>query len=80
MANQDSERQAAIGMRAGSPSWLPDDGSEEPATNPAGTGKLATSGRDDVERGDTVSGLGSKARRAPSSGKQSGDPTPGNRG
>ena len=71
------ERNAAIGMRAGAPSWLPDAGEAQPTTNAAATGKLATSGRDDTLRGDTVSadtagGLGS-------SGRQSGAPTPGNR-
>lgn len=73
----DSERTERVGVPQGAPTWLPDDGDEPLTTNAAGTGKLATSGRDDVERGDTVSadashGLGS-------TGRQSGQPTPGNR-
>jgi hypothetical protein len=70
------ERNEAVGIRQGAPTWLPDDGdTERPVTNPAASGNLATSGRDDALRGDTVSadtGLGS-------SGRQSGAPTPGNR-
>jgi len=76
MSRPASERNEAVGTREGAPTWLPDDGdTERPLTNPAASGNLATSGRDDAARGDTVSadtGLGS-------SGRQSGAPTPGNR-
>ena len=71
------ERNAAIGMRAGSPSWLPDAGEAQSTTNAAATGKLATSGRDDTLRGDTVSA--DTASGMGSSGRQAGAPTPGNR-
>jgi hypothetical protein len=79
MPDKTPERDESIGIRAGAPTWLPDDGTQEPLTNAPGTGSLATSGRDDQERGDTVSGLGTHTRREPSSGQQSGKPTPGNR-
>ena len=68
------------GGAPGSPMWLPDTDTSETSPDAPATGKLATSGQDDVERGDTVSGLGSGGRRfPPSSGEQSGAPTPGNR-
>ena len=79
MPDKTPERDEAIGIRAGAAMWLPDDGGEEPMTNAPGDGSLATSGRDDQERGDTVSGLGTHTQREPSSGEQSGAPTPGNR-
>ena len=70
--------------------WVPDDSGDREATSAASaSGSLATSGRDDQERGDTVSGLGlndaaaggaSRAgEHAVEPGQQSGGPTPGNR-
>jgi hypothetical protein len=77
MARKHSKRNERVGLADGAPMWLPVSGDTPPNTNPAGTGKLATSGRDDTLRGDTVSrdtghGLGW-------SGRESGAPTPGNR-
>ena len=83
--NEIGERERSVsGMATGAPGtpiWLPDDASVEPsATTAPATGDLATSGRDDVERGDTVTGRGAgKRRRGVPPGPQSGAPTPGNR-
>jgi hypothetical protein len=71
----------------GAPIVFPDAGDDDPSLGAPAAGKLATSGRDDVERGDTVTGLGAAdvgksttgPRRGVSPGKQSGIPTPGNR-
>jgi hypothetical protein len=75
------------GGAPGAPLWAPDHEQDEPHTNSPSTGSLATSGRDDVERGDTVSGLGTadvgtastERKKAVPPGPQSGSPTPGNR-
>jgi hypothetical protein len=75
------------GGAPGAPLWAPDHEQNEPTTTAPATGSLATSGRDDVERGDTVSGLGaadvgtgkSEREQAVPPGPQSGAPTPGNR-
>jgi hypothetical protein len=98
MASKQREEQTKIGAwegRAsglsggapGAPLWAPDHDQAEPHTSAPSTGSLATSGRDDVERGDTVTGLGAadvgtgktKRKRAVEPGPQSGAPTPGNR-
>jgi hypothetical protein len=82
-------RGVATSGAGGAPLILPDDGDTDSSTPAAATGPLATSGRDDVERRDTVSGLGSAdvmrtnrrgKRKAVEPGPQSGAPTPGNRG
>jgi hypothetical protein len=75
MARKHSERNERVGIGDGAPMWLPVNGDEPPTTNAAGTGKLATSGRDDTLRGDTVSADAGQGW----SGRESGAPTPGNR-
>jgi hypothetical protein len=75
------------GGAPGAPLWAPDHEQNDSHTNAPATGSLATSGRDDVERGDTVSGLGTAdvgtgstgRKRAVPPGPQSGAPVPGNR-
>src|SRR5207302_8694022 len=76
------------GGAPGAPLWLPDDADGEATSTAPASGSLATSGRDDVLRGDTVTGLGaadvgsgraSGRKRAVEPGPQSGEPTPGNR-
>src|SRR5437764_572671 len=75
------------GGAPGAPLWAPDhDQDDAPVAAPA-SGSLATSGADDVLRGDTVTGLGAAdvgtgkthRKRAVEPGPQSGSPTPGNR-
>ncbi len=78
------------GGAPGAPLWAPDhdvDAADEHTSAPS-TGSLATSGREDVLRGDTVTGLGAAdigqgtstgRRHAVPPGPQSGSPTPGNR-
>jgi hypothetical protein len=59
--NKIGDRERTVsGMATGAPGtpiWYADDASVEPSvTSAPATGELATSGRDDVERGDTVTG------------------------
>ncbi|MDQ3809685.1 MAG: hypothetical protein M3336_05285 [Chloroflexota bacterium] len=73
----------------GSQLWVPAAEKDDTTMSASATGGLGTSGREDQERGDTVSGLGlqdvnsgqesSTRRSAVEPGPQSGEPTPGNR-
>ncbi len=91
MTTHDPHEPTPGGMTVGAPGsqvWVTGDDQETTTPAPA-TGSLATSGRDDQERGDTVSGLGladvgrgeeaSGPRAGIEPGPQSGAPTPGNR-
>ena len=83
----DGRASGLSGGAPGAPLWAPDHDEDDPHTSAPSTGSLATSGRDDVERGDTVTGLGAadvgtgknQRERAVGPGPQSGTPTPGNR-
>ena len=84
----DGRSRGLAGGAPGAPLWLPDDGGDtEAGPSAPASGSLATSGRDDVLRGDTVTGPGAAdigaehggRRRAVEPGPQSGQPTPGNR-
>ena len=93
MTTHHSEDEAIPGSMAvgaaGPQVRVPDDDDHETALSAPAAGSLATSGRDDVARGDTVSGLGledvgrgedsSRPRGGIAPGPQSGAPTPGNR-
>jgi hypothetical protein len=93
MTTHHSEDEALPGSMAvgaaGPQVRLPADADHETAPSAPAAGSLATSGRDDVARGDTVSGLGledvgrgedtARPRGGIAPGPQSGAPTPGNR-